>query len=73
MVAQKKPKPEEDPLSAHLYVRTLCANCGKKISKKRLKRAKEEGWLPLCKDCDKFLKEQLEKCRPLMKALTGGK
>lgn len=73
MAPRKKPKPEEDPLSSHLYQRSICANCRKPITKERLEEAKKVKWLPLCEKCDVLIKGQLEKCRPLLKQLFGSK
>jgi len=63
-------KQKEDQAS-YLYKKLNCANCGKKITKYRVQKAKKEKWLPLCKECDIFIKDQLEKCKPHLKALFG--
>ena len=71
MVAQKKKEKDPSADAAYLYERPICANCGKKITKYRVQKAKKEKWLPLCKECDIFIKDQLEKCKPHLKALFG--
>lgn len=71
MPNEKKKSVDKDPLSSHLYREAKCANCSKEISEKRLEQAKKDGWLPLCEKCDKFLRKQLEKCKPLMEKLMG--
>jgi hypothetical protein len=84
MVAQKRTKKQkeeartrrekqQEEMAAFLYERDVCANCRKEIDHRRVLKAKRGKWLPLCEKCDIFLKEQLEKCAPLMKEVFGGK
>ena len=71
--AQEKAAAEQfEKDTAHLYANLVCANCGKKITKYRVRKAKKEKWLPLCPECDKFLKEEVQKCAPLLEQVLGG-
>jgi len=71
--SQERADKNAEELAGHLYKQAVCANCHCEITKYRLKKAKKEKWLPLCEKCDKFLKEQMEKCLPLLKTVFGGK
>ena len=70
---EKKAAEQFEKDTAHLYANPVCANCHKDITKYRVKKAKKEKWLPLCPECDIFLREQMEKCLPLLKTVFGGK
>jgi len=58
-----------DPDKMPIYQYPFCARCKKPISRERLERAKKNLWLPLCEECEPYIKKQLEKCLPLMQKL----
>ncbi len=60
---------KNEQIIEQIYQYRHCRRCRVIIPDEEFNIIKEKKLLPLCKECSKFINEQLKKCLPLMQKL----